>query len=536
MRNPILLLALSCVASCAAPPIVHDVVVYGGTSGGVAAAVQAARMGRTVLLIEPSRHLGGLSSGGLGATDVGNKDAFGGISREFYRRVRAHYADDSAWIHEARADFRGRGHRPGEDAAWTFEPHVAERIFDELVREHGVETWRGERIELEAGVVGDGARIDAVRLDSGRVAYGRAFVDASYEGDLLACAGVSFRVGREAGKEYGESLNGIRTELATKHQFVVEVDPYVESGRPESGLLPGIQAGGPGDEGAGDDRVQAYCFRLCATDVPENARPWPKPDDYDERRYEILLRNFEAGDLRKPWHPVWMPNRKTDSNNNFAFSTDHIGGNWEYPEADWSTRERIVRDHESYQKGLMWTLANHERVPAEVRAHFSGFGLAKDEFVDNDNWPHQLYIREARRMVARTVMTEAHCRGHWHVEDSVGLGAYGMDSHHVQRYVDDRGVCRNEGDVQVHGFEPYPIAFSAIVPRVRECENLAVPVCVSSTHIAFGSIRMEPVFMVLGQSAATALCLALELDVPVQRVPYERLRERLLADGQVLTR
>jgi hypothetical protein len=299
-------------------------------------------------------------------------------------------------------------------------------------------------------------------------------------------------------------------------------------------LLPGIQVKTLPPTGSGDKLVQAYCFRLCTTDDPANRRPWPKPTDYDEARYELLLRNFEAGDNREPWNPVWMPNRKTDTNNNHAISTDYIGGNYEYPEADYPTREKIIADHRSYQQGLLWTLANHPRVPAKVRAEFQRLGLAKDEFTENDNWPTQLYVREARRMIGEYVMTEHNCRSKKVAEDSIGMGAYGMDSHNVQRFINERGHVQNEGDVQVHGFKPYPISYRAIVPKRGECENLLVPVCLSGSHIAYGSIRMEPVFMILGQSAATAASLAIDDGVEVHDVQYDRLRDRLKADKQVL--
>jgi hypothetical protein len=489
-------------------------VVYGGTSGGVVAAVKAARMGRSVVLIEPGRHLGGLSSGGLGATDIGNKQAIGGVSREFYRRL-------------------GRAY--DQDEAWKFEPHVAEEVFDELIRAANVPVAFGERLDLADGVEKRGTRIVAIRTESGRTFRGRMFIDATYEGDLMAKAGVSYHVGREANAVYGETLNGVQTRKATHHQFIKPVDPHVVPGDPASGLLPGVHAGGPGAEGSGDHRVQAYNFRICATDVPENRRPWPKPDDYDPLRYELLLRNFEAGDERVPWHAVMMPNRKTDSNNNHAVSTDYIGMNYAYPDGDYATRQRIIRKHRSYQRGLMWTLANSPRVPAKVREYFQTWGLARDEFTDNDNWPRQLYVREARRMVSDYVMTQHNCQGRRVVEDPVGLAAYTMDSHNVQRYVDENGHVRNEGDVQVGGFPPYPISYRSIVPKRSQCTNLLVPVCLSASHIAFGSIRMEPVFMVLGESAATAAVQAVEADVDVQEIDYERLYERLIVDGQILS-
>jgi hypothetical protein len=512
----------------------YDVVVYGGTSGGVSAAVQAARLGKAVVLFEPGKHLGGLTSGGLGATDIGNKAAIGGLAREFYQRIKKHYQDEGNWRYEKRADFKGPGHDPKEDAAWTFEPHVAEKVFGDLVREHRVPVVLGQHLDLAKGVRKDGPRIVAIMMESGEVFRGKVFIDATYEGDLMAKAGVSYHVGRESNKVYGETLNGVQVGQAVHHQFTAKVDPYVKPGDPSSGLLPRVQAGPPGTDGEGDHRVQAYNFRLCATDRPENRRPWPRPENYDEKQYELLLRNFEAGDLRIPWHPLLMPNRKTDSNNNYAFSTDDIGSSYAYPDGDYATRARIWKEHADYQQGLMWTLANHPRVPEKVRQHFQTWGLAKDEFVDNDNWPTQLYVREARRMVGEYVMTEANCRDRRVAEDPVGLAAYTMDSHHVRRYVTAEGFVRNEGDVQVGGFPPYPVSYRSLTPRTGECTNLLVPVCLSASHISYGSIRMEPVFMVLGQSAATAAALAIDDNTEVQKVSYPKLQERLLRDGQVL--
>ncbi|MGH7171519.1 MAG: FAD-dependent oxidoreductase [Gemmataceae bacterium] len=512
----------------------YDLVVYGGTPGGVTAAVQAARMGKTVVLIEPGKHLGGMTSGGLGATDIGNKRAIGGIARDFYRRVRRHYQDDTNWKYEKRVDFKGRGHDRGEDTAWTFEPHVAELIFNALVREHKVPVVLGQRLNRKDGVRKDGPRLVSIAMESGETYHGKVFLDTSYEGDLMAAAGVSYHIGREANKTYGETLNGVQVKNARHHQFIKKIDPYLKPGDPSSGLLPGVHTGSPGDDGDGDRRVQAYNFRLCATDRPDNRRPWPRPDGYDEKKYELLLRNFEAGDQRLPWNPVRMPNRKTDSNNNFAFSTDDIGANYDYPDGDYAARARIWKEHVDYQKGLMWTLANQRRVPEKVRRHFQTWGLARDEFRDNDNWPHQLYIREARRMVGAYVMTEHNCRGSRRIEDSVGLAAYTMDSHNTQRYITRDGHVLNEGDVQVGGFPPYPISYRSLIPKAAECNNLLVPVCLSASHISYGSIRMEPVFMVLGQSAATAAVLAIDGDVSVQKVDYGKLKEKLLLDKQIL--
>lgn len=514
-----------------------DVVIYGGTSGGITAAIQTARMGKTAVLIEPSQFLGGLTTGGLGATDIGNKKAIGGLSREFYSRVFQYYSEPARWKQETREAYYARkphGNTSREDTMWTFEPHAATEIYDAMLAtvQDKVTVVRGERLDLARGVVKDGARITAIRMESGREFTGRMFIDATYEGDLMAKAGVSYHVGREANSVYGETLNGVQTGHAVHHQFTKQVDPYVKPGDPASGLLPGIEKD-PGEEFAGDRKVQAYNFRMCTTDDPDNRRAWEKPANYDERQFELALRNVEAGDARLAWAPSWMPNRKTDTNNNFAVSTDFIGMNWDYPEADYATRAKIWQAHEDWQKGLMWTYAHHPRVPEKIRAAFQKLGLAKDEFPDNGNWPRQLYIREARRMVADYVMSEKNCKRREIVEDSVGMGAYNMDSHHVQRYVTKEGFVRNEGDVQV-GSRPYPISYRSIRPKAGECSNLLVPVCLSASHIAYGSIRMEPVFMVLGQSAATAAVHAIEQGVSVQDIRHDKLKARLLEDGQVL--
>jgi hypothetical protein len=512
----------------------YDIVIYGGTSAGVIAAVQAARMGSKVVLIEPGKHLGGMSSGGLGATDIGNKIAVGGLAREFYRRIRKHYNRPESWQFEKRKDFTGTGHVRGEDTGWTFEPHVAEKVFQDLVRDFRVPVVFEQRLDRKTGVHKLGQGIAKITMESGQDYRGKMFIDATYEGDLMAAAGVRFHVGRESNAVYGETLNGVQVQNATHHQFIKDFDPYVKPGDKSSGLVPRVHAGPPGRDGEGDRRVQAYNFRLCATNRSENRRPWPRPENYDETQYELLLRNFEAGDLRLPWSPVALPNGTVDVNNNFAFSTDDLGHSDAYPEADYATRAKIWKEHADYEKGLFWTLANHPRVPLKVRRYFGEWGLAKSEFTDNDNWPHQLYIREARRMIGGYVMTEQNCRGLRVAEDPVGLAAYTMDSHNTQRYVTAEGHVRNEGDVQVGGFPPYSISYRAMVPKAGECTNLLVPVCLSASHIAYGSIRMEPVFMVLGQSAATAAVHALQERVNVQGVNYPRLREQLLLDRQVL--
>ncbi len=519
-------------ASPADTTALYDVVIYGCTSAGMSAAIQTRRMEREVVVVCPDRHLGGLTAGGLGWTDSGRKEAIGGIARAYYSRIKAHYDREDAWRFQDRAE--SAHYEQASDVMWVFEPQVAEQTFEAFAAEYAIPVLRDEWLDRSDGVTKDGARIVSIRMLSGAEFAGRMFIDASYEGDLMAAAGISYTVGRESNSTYGELLNGVQTRNTVKHQFDRPVDPYVMPGDPESGLLPRIHGGSPGKEGEGDHRLQAYNYRMCLTNHPENRRPFPKPAGYDPREYELLARYLDLG-----WREVFakfdpIPNRKTDTNNHGAFSTDNIGMNYDYPEASYERRQEILLEHTAYQQGLMWFLAYDERVPADVREAMSQWGLAKDEFVDNDNWPHQIYVREARRMVSDFVMTELHLRGIRPTPAPIGMGSYNMDSHNVQRYVDENGFARNEGDIQVNPGGPYPISYGAIVPRASEAVNLLVPVALSSSHIAYGSIRMEPVFMILGQSAATAAVLAIENAVGVQDVRYERLRQRLLDDDQVL--
>jgi FAD dependent oxidoreductase len=527
-----LLLSSSALAADSA-----DVVIYGGTSGGITAAIQTARMGKTAILIEPTKFLGGLTTGGLGATDIGNKKAIGGLSREFYAKVFQYYSDPAKWKQQTREAYfaaKPHGNTGSEDTMWTFEPHAASEIYDAMLKEVAdkVTVVFSERLDLQKGVMKKGNHIIYIVMESGRTFSAPMYIDATYEGDLMAKADVRYAVGREANAMYGEQINGVQAARSVSHQFTKNVDPYVKPGDPSSGLLPGIEKD-PGEDSTGDRKVQAYNFRMCTTDVPENRLDWVKPANYDERWFELALRNVEAGDERISWAPGPMPNRKTDTNNNYAISTDFIGQNWDYPDADYATRARIWQAHEDWQKGLMWTYAHHPRVPEKIRAAFQKFGLAKDEFSDNGHWPRQLYVREARRMVSDYVMTEKNCRRLEVIEDSVGMGAYNMDSHHIQRYVTAEGYVRNEGDVQI-GSRPYPISYRSLRPREEECSNLLVPICLSASHIAYGSIRMEPVFMVLGQSAATAAVQAIEQNVSLQDIDPAKLKARLLADKQML--
>ncbi|MFO1448316.1 MAG: FAD-dependent oxidoreductase [Opitutaceae bacterium] len=539
------LLIFGLILGCALPSRESevDLVIYGGTSAAVSAAVQARKMGKTVVIVSPDRHLGGLSSGGLGWTDSGNKAVIGGLSREFYQRVWRHYDRTDSWIWQKPAEYRTgsktqTAFNDGDRTAWNFEPHVAEQVFEDLIREHQIPVHRNEWLDREKGVAKTGSRITAITTLSGRTFRGRMFMDVTYEGDLMAAAGVDYHVGREARSQYNETLNGVQTGvLHHRHHFGVlktRISPYRVPGDPASGVLPRISAAHPGEFGAADNKVQAYCFRMCLTDVPENRVPFPKPAGYDAGQYELLLRIFDAG-----WRETFqkfdpLPNRKTDTNNHGPFSTDNIGMNYDYPEASYERRRAIIEEHVTYQQGWLYFIANDPRVPADVQSEMRRWGLARDEFKDNGHWPHQLYVREARRMVGAYVMTENELLKRRPTPESVGMGSYAMDSHNVQRYITPEGYVQNEGDIGESTRGPYAVAYGSLVPKKGQCDNLFVPVCLSSSHIAYGSIRMEPVFMILGQSAATAAVMAIEGNLAVQDVPYAGLRAKLLADGQVL--
>lgn len=557
-----IILAFFIVTSFAQKTKSYDLVVYGGTSAGIASAIQSSRMGKSVVLVEPGKRLGGLTTGGLGQTDIGNKHVVGGISREFYQNIGKYYQIPENWKWQERSDYVDEGQtrtEKDEDAMWTFEPSAALKVYHQMLSHEKVDIVYGERLNRESGVIKEGGKIISIEMENGTRYFGKMFIDVTYEGDLMAAAKVSYSVGRESNNEYGETLNGIQANRinrtlkwtlsrnAHNHNFIDAVDPYVVKGDPSSGLLPYIVEGGkPGIDGQGDKGIQAYCFRMTLTDHPENRIPFKKPDNYKEINYELLFRNYEAatgpieemytyGDKLVPWINSPMPNRKTDTNNQKGFSTDFIGQNYDYPEASYEEREKIVQAHRNYQQGLMWTLAYHPRIPQKVRDAVSKWGTCKDEYEKGSNgWQEQLYIREARRMKSAYVMTQKNCERIEVVEDPVGMGAYGMDSHHVKRYVDANGFVQNEGNVEAHVPNPYPISYRSIVPKKDECENLVVPVCLSATHIAFGSIRMEPVFMVLGQSAATAACQAIDQRKAVQDIDYSLLKERLLKDKQVL--
>jgi hypothetical protein len=535
----LLVFAISCTPKTD-PQYNADVIIYGGTSAAITSAIQVTKMGKSVIVVSPDTHLGGLSSGGLGFTDTGNKSVIGGLSREFYHRVYQHYEKDSAWVWQKQEEYGNKGQgTPAMDGAertmWIFEPSVAEKVFEDFVKEYNLNVYRDEWLNRENGVVKKDGKITSITTLSAKVFTGKMFIDATYEGDLLASAGVKYHVGREANSTYGEEWNGIQTGvLHHKHWFNKDISPYVIPGDSTSGLLPQVSAVDPGIKGEGDHRIQAYCFRMCLTNHPENRIDFPRPADYDSTQYELLVRVYNSGwrETFEKFDPI--PNKKTDTNNHGPFSTDYIGKNYDYPEATYARRKEIIAEHASYQKGLMYFIANDPRIPADVQKEFKTWGLPKDEFKDNGNWSHQLYIREARRMVGHSVMTEHETLSKKPVNDPVGMGSYTLDSHNAQRYVKADGFVQNEGDIGVKVPQPYQISYGSLIPRKEDAENLLVPVCISSSHIAFGSIRMEPVFMILGQSGATAAVLAINKNCAVQDVDYQELKTILLNDGQRL--
>ena len=517
-----------------------DVIIYGGTSAAVTAAVEVMQTGKKVIIVSPDIHLGGLSSGGLGYTDTGNKATIGGLSREFYHRVWLHYNDSNSWKWERHEEYGNKGQgtpaMDGENRTmWIFEPHVAEKVFEDFISEYNIPIYRDEWLNRESGIVTKEGKIVSFTTLSGKTFEGKMFIDATYEGDLMASANVSYTVGREACSEYNEQWNGVQAGVYHHgHYFKSDISPYVIPDDPNSGLLPYISSEPIQPNCTGDDKIQAYCFRLCMSNHPDNRVSFEKPENYDPKNYELLARVFESG--WDEWFNKYdmIPNRKTDTNNHGPFSTDFIGMNYDYPEASYERRKEIIKEHENYQKGLLYFVSTDKRIPEDVRNEMSKWGLAKDEFTDNGNWPHQLYIREARRMIGHYVTTENEVLGKINVKDPVGMGSYTMDSHNIQRYVTGEGYVQNEGDVGVHPGKPYKISYGSIIPKKEECTNLLVPVCVSSSHIAFGSIRMEPVFMILGQSAATAACMAIDRKEAVQDIDYSLLKEKLLSKNQIL--
>ena len=504
---------------------IYDIVVYGDSSGAVTAAVAAKRMGHRVVLVNPTEFLGGMSSSGLGATDfLGYRKTFGGIASEFYNAVAEHYKK----IHVR-----------------SFEPHVGRMQFQKLIKDADVEVHFNEKLDREKGALMNGQRIVAISTLSGKTFRGKIFIDATYVGDLMAAAGVTYTVGRESESQYKEDLAGVRRgdtaprvhyTQKNKDHFTHNVDPYVKPGEPDSGLLPNVHPIDGLANGQGDRKIQAYTYRMCLTRDPDLRIAIPKPEGYREIDHELLLRNFEAGDHRMPAliERLEGAGLKVDWNSMHAIGSDYGGANWAYPEASYARRREIEKAHEHYIRGFLWTLANSPRVPEKVRKQAADYGLCRDEFAGNGGWPYMIYIREARRMVSDYVMTQRDCIGKRKIQDPVGLGSFGMDSHVVQYYVNGQGHVRRDGTIWRTPPKPYGISYRAIVPRVGECENLFSPVALSASHVAHGSIRMEPVFMVLSQSAATAASIAIQDDVAVQAVSYKKLRHQLDDDEQIV--
>ena len=519
-----------------------DVIIYGGTAAAVTAAVEVVRSGKSVIVVSPDTHLGGLSAGGLGFTDTGKKETIGGLSREFYHRIWTYYNDDTNWKWEKKSEYGNKGQgTPAIDGKnrtmWIFEPHIAEQVFEDFVSENNITIYRNEWLDRKSGVQVENGKITSLTTLGGKTYKGKVFIDATYEGDLMAASGVSYHVGREASSVYDEEWNGIQVGiLHHKHHFGgINISPYKIPGDSTSGVLPKISTEKPGIRGEADTKVQAYCFRTCMSNHPENRVPFPKPENYDPKQYELLARIFEAG--WKEWFNKFdvIPNKKTDTNNHGPFSSDNIGMNYDYPEASYERRNEIIKEHENYQKGLLYFVANDPSVPEDIQQKMNEWGLAKDEFTDNGNWPHQLYIREARRMIGEYVTTENDVLRKREVPSPIGMGSYTMDSHNTQRYITEEGFVQNEGDLGVHTSKPYQISYQSLVPKKQECTNLLVPICLSSSHIAFGSIRMEPVFMILGESAATAASIAIDQNIAVQDVAYSDLEAKLLNQGQILS-
>lgn len=502
-------------ARSAPPPDRYDLVVYGDSAAAVAAAIQAKRQGLTVVLVNTTHFLGGMTCSGLSASDINVKSAVGGFAQELYGRIGQHY---------------------GKDYVDYFEPHVAQAAINALVQEAGLEVVMGDALDRGPdGVTKEGTQIRSFRTLSGRNFAAKYFIDASYVGDLMAGAKVSYTVGREANTLHGEALNGAQRgddkprahyTQRDKDHFIKDIDPYLKPGDASSGLLPYVFAETP-LKGAGDKRIQAYNYRLCVTKDPANQIPFAQPAGYREVDHEMLLRNLEAGDLRFPSLLHKLPNGKWDWNSMHAVGTDYVGANWEYPEASYARRREIEQAHERYIRGHLWTLAYHPRVPAVIRAQAAQFGFCKDEFTDRGGFSPMIYIREARRLEGAYVMTELDCKGQRPMPDAVALASFGLDSHAVRYFVTERGFLERDGVIWNVPPHPYGVSYRSLTPKPAECTNLLVPVCLSATHAAHGSIRMEPVFMQLGQAAAMATGIALQEGLSVQAVPYAKVQNLL---------
>ncbi len=498
-----------------------DVLVYGGTAAGVMTAYAAAKEGAHVVLLTPDGHLGGMVTGGLSATDIGDSRVIGGYTRLLYQRASDHYGN--------------RGLASRND--WLVEPHVAEEILEDMLRETGVQILRRARLREQNGVaLSANSRIASVTTVDGEEFTAKVFVDCSYDGDLLAQSGVSYSWGRESKDTYGESLAGVQN-IKPQHQFAWPIYAYADDHR----LYPDVSPGPLQPAGSGDQEVQAYNFRLVLTDDPNNRLPFSRPTNYDPSRFALLskyLRQFSSHMRREPtlndfFYPVRIPNGKADFNNNGPISTDYIGHSAAYPDANYADKERIREDHLRYTQSLLYFLTHDPVVPTKLKDELLAWGLPKDEFQDSDHWPRELYIREGRRMIGAYVVTQRDLQSDRTKPDAIGMGSYTSDSHNVQRVAMPDGSVRNEGDMQVP-VSPYEIPYRAITPRRDQVQNLLVPVCLSASHVAYSSLRMEPQFMIMGQAAGVAAAIAARSNSPVQDVDIKALQRALRRTDAVL--
>jgi hypothetical protein len=517
MRNTLLWLVAAALAARAGQQF--DVIVYGGTAGGTMAAIAAAREGVRVALLEPGRHVGGMLSGGLGRTDMDRQqNVIGGLSREFFERAGKHY---------------------GQPITWLFEPSVAERILKAWLAEAGVQVIFEQRL---ASISKRSGRIVQLRTASGQEYQAAVYVDSSYEGDLMKAAGVSYAVGRDSRSLYGEALAGRQDFLPDGHQFRVAVPALDAAGD----LLPYVR---PQEmleaTGAGSRKFQSYCFRLCLTRNPANRLPLPRPDGYDAARYVLVRAYLDAlGDsvrLRDFLGISLLPNDKTDINSGGAVSTNLPGASWEYPEASYGRRQEIWNEHLTWAQGLLYFLANDPAVPERLRAEMNQWGLAKDEFPDTGHWPHQLYVREGRRMLGEYVLTQHDLQENRHKPDSIGMGGYNIDirevqwvAHDVYHFPSVRKEVFMEGYLSMP-VEPYEIPYRSLLPKRSQCENLLVTTCISASSVAYASFRMEPQYMIAGPAAGVAAAQAVRTKLAPARIDVASLQERLRRQHQILS-
>jgi FAD dependent oxidoreductase len=545
----VFLIAICSQSAFSAPSksMIADVVIYGGTPAGLAAATAVVRAKKTVIIIEPTTHIGGMITGGIAVTDTGTPQFVGGISREFFQSVATAEAPRREEKHNI--EFRGNVIPWYEPAPWDVEAKVAKQIFGEWVLSEKYPIIMGEKI---VGVRKSGTRILSLKLTNGCIVSGKAFIDASYEGDLMARAGVSYTFGRESSAEYGEKLAGIRDphfiRNYTPEQYATPTREYMHHGqfgadlpaRQGGELLWGVEPGPLGTVGAADKRLQAYCYRLIATQRKDLKIDWWKPDHYDAAHYDVLLRYLQRHPeitFTRLVHLGPIPGGKWDLNASGPFSIDFVGGNSNYPELDYKKREEMLQAHKDYEQGFFWFLAHDPRVPKQLQSEVQSWGPAKDEWVDNGNWPTQIYIREARRMIGSYVMTEKDIVVDKTKQDSVGLGSFVLDSHWVRRLENKDGFIRVEGHLDESidlSKAPYEIPYRSLVPKQEEVQNLLVPVDLSASHVAICTIRMEPVYMILGQSAGVAAALAIESGKSVQTIDVNLLTSRLRSAGQIL--